>query len=53
MVLILFGAAFVPSQVVPWPWAARTLEERREEFAYVALIILAASSVSFLLLLMT
>lgn len=51
--LLLVGAVLVRAGAVPWPEPARVLDERRDELVFAGLGILAATAVSFLLLLMT
>jgi hypothetical protein len=40
--LLLFSLAAVPARLLPWPWAARALDTRREELAFSGIAVLLA-----------
>jgi hypothetical protein len=45
VVLFLLGLSVTPARVVPWPWAARVVDERAEQFVLISLVIASAAAV--------
>jgi hypothetical protein len=48
LALLLFSLAAVPARAVPWSWAVRTLDTRREELAFLGIATLLATAALFL-----
>jgi hypothetical protein len=48
LALLLFSLAAVPARVLPLSWAARTLDSRREELAFLGIATLLATAALFL-----
>jgi hypothetical protein len=44
LALVLFSLAAVPARAVPWSWAVRTLDTRREELAFLGIAVLLATA---------
>jgi hypothetical protein len=47
LALVLFSLAAVPARAVPWSWAVRTLDTRREELAFLGIAVLLATAALF------
>jgi hypothetical protein len=48
LALLLFSLAAVPARAVPWSWAVRTLDTRREELAFLGIAVLLAIAALFM-----
>ena len=46
--VLLFGLAAVPARTLPWPWAVRIINTRREELAFLGVAALLAIAALFL-----
>jgi hypothetical protein len=46
---LLFSVALIPVYVVPWPWAASMLQDRRPDIAACGLVVLFVPALWFLL----
>lgn len=46
--LLLFSLAAIPARAVPWPWAVRALDPRREELVFLGIAALLAIAALFL-----
>lgn len=46
--LALFSLAAIPARTVPWSWAVRALDDRREELAFLGIAALLAIIALFL-----
>jgi hypothetical protein len=48
LALLLLSLAAVPARVVPWGWALRALDDRREKLAFSGIAVLLAIAALFL-----
>jgi hypothetical protein len=46
--VLLFSLAAVPARALPWPWAVRAINTRREELAFLGIAVLLAVAALFL-----